>query len=441
MNHTREKLDKTGRAILENSRNEIYLSMRFMDIALSMLPYEMNLSTTRIGIDGLKILFNPRHLIDLFQESSILVNRAYMHMLLHGIFGHVYGQGQRNERYWHLSCDIAVASLLDEMPARAVHQMTPDFHQAVYDHLRKQLKVLSAEGIYRVLNQTPISAAQFDMLCQSFEVDDHQFWKSDDQDQERQQQNKQNEEQWQKISEKIQTGMESLHKKYGDEAGDLLYLLQIQHRERYDLRTFLKKFAVLKEELSTDDDSFDYIYYTYGMEHYHNMPFIEPLEYKEVKKIEDFVVVIDTSESCDPEMVKSFLQEVYSIFKDSETFFRKVNIRLLQCDVQVTKDDVIHNEEELQKYMAGIEIHGGGGTDFRPAFEYIEQLRLQNELPSLKGILYFTDGYGQFPAVAPGYDAAFVFLNETDSSIKVPAWAMKVVLTEEDLKFRKEDNS
>ena len=147
MNQTRQKLNQIGCQILANSRNEIYLSMRFMDIALSMLSYEMNLSTTTVGIDGMKILFNPRHLIDLFRESSTLVNRAYMHMILHGIFGHVYGLGQRNEEYWNLACDIAVASILDEMPAASVRGEIPDFHREVFDNLRKDIKVLNAESI------------------------------------------------------------------------------------------------------------------------------------------------------------------------------------------------------------------------------------------------------------------------------------------------------
>ena len=42
MNQTRQKLNQIGCQILANSRNEIYLSMRFMDIALSMLSYEMS---------------------------------------------------------------------------------------------------------------------------------------------------------------------------------------------------------------------------------------------------------------------------------------------------------------------------------------------------------------------------------------------------------------
>ena len=56
MNHVRAQLEQTGKAILSHSRNEIYVSMRFMDIALSMLGYEMNLSTKTIGVDGSKIL-------------------------------------------------------------------------------------------------------------------------------------------------------------------------------------------------------------------------------------------------------------------------------------------------------------------------------------------------------------------------------------------------
>ena len=124
MNNVKQQLEQAGAAILSHSRNEIYVSMRFMDIALSMLGYEMNLSTKTIGVDGMKILYNPRHLIDLFRDDEILVNRAYMHMILHGLFGHAYFRNGRNEDYWSLSCDIAVASLIDGMSSKAVAGVT-----------------------------------------------------------------------------------------------------------------------------------------------------------------------------------------------------------------------------------------------------------------------------------------------------------------------------
>lgn len=431
MNNVKQQLEHAGKAILIHSRNEIYVSMRFMDIALSMLGYEMNLSTKTIGVDGMKILYNPRHLIDLFRDDEILVNRAYMHMLLHGLFGHAYFRNGRNEEYWSLSCDIAVASLLDGMSSKAVAGVTPDFREAVYTGLKKEIRVLNAESIYRVLWNTPISPQQFDMLKEAFIVDDHQFWenKKDEEDKEEEKQQNQDREAWDKVSRKVQISMETVMKQYGDEAGELLYQLSVSHREKTDFREFLKNFAVMREEIKTDDDAFDYIFYTYGLSRYENMPLIEPLEYKEVKKTEEFVIVIDTSESCPKRAVLKFLEETYSILKDSESFFRKVNIHILQCDIKVVSDVKITSAQDLENYMSEVTIRGGGGTDFRPAFAYIDGMIAVGELNNLKGMLYLTDGCGQFPSMPrPSYEAAFVMTPEAADEAKLPPWAIKVVL-------------
>lgn len=60
--------------------------------------------------------------------------------------------------------------------------------------------------------------------------------------------------------------------------------LKSLNREKYDYTEFLKRFAVLGETMKINDDEFDYVFYTYGLQLYKNMPLIEPLEYKEVKK-------------------------------------------------------------------------------------------------------------------------------------------------------------
>ena len=70
---------------------------------------------------------------------------------------------------------------------------------------------------------------------------------------------------------------------------------------------------MLREEFQTDMDTFDYIYYYYGMKHYGNMPLIEPLETRETRKIEDFVIVVDTSMSCKGDLIRKFLEETYSV--------------------------------------------------------------------------------------------------------------------------------
>ena len=46
----------------------------------------------------------------------------------------------------------------------------------------------------------------------------------------------------------------------------------------------------------------------------------------------------------------------------------------------------------------------------------------------LRGLLYFTDGYGTFPAKMPPYDTAFVFMKDDYRDVDVPPWAIKLIL-------------
>ena len=64
----------------------------------------------------------------------------------------------------------------------------------------------------------------------------------------------------------------------------------------------------------------------------------------------------------------------------------------------------------------------GGGTDFRPAFEYIEELRKNGELTNLNGMLYFTDGMGVYPREKRSIQWHFIYDSEVlDKIPEVPA--------------------
>ena len=73
-------------------------------------------------------------------------------------------------------------------------------------------------------------------------------------------------------------------------------------------------------------------------------------------------------------------------------------MHIIQCDDKVQSDVVIHNQEEMERYMEQFEIHGFGGTDFRPVFGYVNKLIAKKAFRRLRGLIYFTDGYGTFPA-------------------------------------------
>lgn len=423
------------RKILESSRNALYINMRYLDVALSSLAWEITTDIPRIGTDGLKIAYEPHYLADLYRENPMLVNRVYLHMVFHCIFRHLFRPCPEDRELWNLSCDMAVEALIDGMHHRSIRMGVHPFRRAVYDELRKTLKVLTAEGIYRELKKADYRPEQRARMVQEFCIDDHTYWPAPPEEEGPKPPSPlmaKLKKHWKDVSDRMQTEL-SIGREAGTEDGDLSDELAVENRERYDYRTFLKKFAVLKEEMQIDPDSFDYVFYSYGLRMYGNMPLIEPQEWKETHKIEEFVIVIDTSMSCSGGLVRKFLEETYHILAETESFFRKVHIRILQCDDAVRADQLITTGEELKQYMDHLQLYGDGGTDFRPAFTYVQQLIDQGEFKNLKGLLYFTDGKGTFPRKRPPYDAAFILFREDYKEVSVPPWAIRLMLDEEDL--------
>ena len=274
----------------------------------------------------------------------------------------------------------------------------------------------------------------------SIESDTQGSSSGDEDDDEVEDEKSQEERDWEEIAKQIEMNLETFSKEWGEEAGSLIASLTLANRKRYNYTDFLRRFAVLSEEMKINDDEYDYVFYTYGLELYGNMPLVEPLEYKETQRIRDFVICIDTSESCRGDLVKKFVEHTFNVIKKSEDYAHEVNIHIVQCDAKVQADTKITNLKDVDAFMDGFFIRGMGGTDFRPAFAYVNQLKDRGELPDMKGLIYFTDGLGQFPDKAPDYDTAFVFMDEGENDIpKVPPWAMRVLIDEEGInRFKSE---
>lgn len=241
------------------------------------------------------------------------------------------------------------------------------------------------------------------------------------------------EQEWRDISQRIETDMETASKGQGTQAGGMMQQLRELNRERYDYTAFLKKFAVLGETMQVNDDEFDYIFYTYGLSLYGNMPLVEPLEYKEVKRIREFVIAIDTSGSTSGDLVQRFLQKTYNILKNTESFFFKINVHIIQCDAAIQDSVKITSLEEFDAYLKNLTIKGLGGTDFRPVFEYVDALLIGKAFNNLKGLIYFTDGMGTFPTKKPAYETAFLFIRDEYSDVAVPTWAIKLILEKDEI--------
>ena len=147
----------------------------------------------------------------------------------------------------------------------------------------------------------------------------------------------------------------------------------------------------------------------------------------------EFVIAIDTSGSVSGSLVQTFLQKTYNILKSTESFFNRINVHIIQCDARIQEHVKITNQDEFDEYLKTMKILGLGGTDFRPVFELTQKLIAEKEFTNLKGLIYFTDGYGTFPEKKPPYDTAFVFVDDSYNNPDVPPWAIKLVLQKEDI--------
>lgn len=469
-----EKLNKIARDVLVLSRNTLLVNLRFLDMALSQFEF-FPIHDSTLLTDGKYILYNPRHVLECYKTEKEIPVRDYLHMVLHCVFRHMYMDPSLNRPYWDLACDIAVENVINELGLKAAAAKRENSQQNYLDMIKKEIRQPTAEKIYHYLREHIPDANKAADLRGYFYADNHEIWymtadkieaqfglsssdssgngqKSEDSGDSNQSENPSDDSSessmassggltarqemaqiWADISQRMQTDLETFDKQQGYGAGGLTQNLQAVNREKYDYTAFLKKFAVMGEAMKINDDEFDYIFYTYGLQLYKNMPLIEPLEYKEVKRIKEFVIAIDTSGSTSGELVQKFVQKTYNILKSTESFFSKINLHIIQCDADIQQDVKITSQEEFDQYLQTMQIHGLGGTDFRPVFSYVEKLRKEKEFTNLKGLIYFTDGFGEFPERKPNYDVAFVYVDDDYNNPDVPPWAIKLVLQKDEI--------
>ena len=445
---------KTALDVLMLARSLLVVRLRFLDIALGRLELVPS-DGASLATDGARIIYGPKHVIRSFRSEREKPARDYLHVALHCIFSHMFTGTLVDQDLWDLACDIAVENIINELDIDVTESAKKSAQCAESEKLRAEVKVLTAEKIYHHFLENGIAEDEMIRLRQLFMADEHSGWHSprpsqeSDEDTGAGEQNNRNtdheddgsmtfpqaplEEEWKDVAEKVQEALETFFIDRGDAAGDLMQNLKAVNREKYDYSSFLKKFSVLGETVTLNDEEFDYIFYTYGLELYGNMPLVEPLEYKEVRRIREFVIAIDTSGSTSGELVQRFLQKTYNILKETESYFSRVNIHIIQCDAEIQEHVRITSEEDLERYISTMSILGLGGTDFRPVFDYVDGLIEAGEFSDLKGLIYFTDGFGIYPARKPDYETAFVFLDNEYNEPDVPPWAIRLLLQDEDI--------
>ncbi len=109
------------------------------------------------------------------------------------------------------------------------------------------------------------------------------------------------------------------------------------------------------------------------------------------------IVVLDTSGSITHDELKEFLTEI-----DALKAQVRATVTLHACDDKLDASGP-WRFAMWESMTLPAEISGGGGTDFRPVFDWVAKEQLNPDL-----LVYFTDAEGQFPEREPAYPVAWL---------------------------------
>ena len=410
-------MDRTAAArdIVSASASRLCLDMRFLTRAVLSLSTDVEEGEGAPRCDGRTVTFRADTVLESFMEDPNSVTRDLAHCVLHCVLGHT---SPANSPETDLAEDMLVEYVLDCLDTP--HTSVPGWDDRVFvcERLFGKAGAPAVDLLSAVVAET--SRWQLDLHRRMFVRDDHSARSGTD------------DAAWRELSQQVMAEVEGFVRDDEGRTTALMYILRIRNRRRYDYRSFLRKFMTRRTTVRESQTEFDPIYYTYGLSRYGNLPLIDSLEQSDTAMVDEFVIAVDTSGSTMRGPVVRFLEEAFDVLRQTGVG-RDSNLHVIQCDDQVRSDDVVRSEGDLRRLVKGFELKGGGNTDFRPVFDYVDRLIEEGGFRNLRGLMYFTDGQGTYPTRRPAYDVAFVFCDDRYQELEVPPWAMRIVVRTEDL--------
>ena len=327
---------------LSTARARLLLDHPFFGVLALRLQFVEDTSIPTLAVDGKSIFYNPQFIDDLSDE---LCRSAIAHEVMHPVLDHMSRRGGRAPRKWNAACDYAANLILS------------DARLPIGDGwlINQAYRGMSAEEIYAALPDDFDGAQD--------EIREGDATSSEDDTLE-----------WKLAT--VQAA--KMAQSRGTLPGSLKRLLDDALAPPIPWREALAQFMT---ERTKDDYSWrrPNPYYAHTGIY---LPTMDGIGMGEV------VIALDTSGS-----VASVLNEFGSTVKDILNATAPLRVHVVYCDAAVNRVSTFDRGQEVT-----FEAVGGGGTDFRPVFDYV---RDQGIRPAC--LLYLTDMYGYFPQEAPDY--------------------------------------
>jgi predicted metal-dependent peptidase len=358
-----EKVDPEARKAMLESRSRFLTRNPFLGVIALALPLREAVTVRTVTSDGEFLFYNPNFIRE---AAALLVEGHLLHALLHWALGHAWRGEGHDARRWQIAADLA---------------LVPLFLRSVYDY-REVLPIKapvelarnrSVEEIYGLLPEEGEEATS------GIESEIAECWQEPAR---RGGVDRRLRDRWR---ERLVQAAQSLE--YTGGGGEFSReVLRAVDAPRLDWRARLTQFL---QRMYAQDYAWippNRRYLSRGLY----------LPGTRSRGVGDLVVAIDTSGSIDPETARAFLGEVRAL---SDLVGATGRLFLLQAD-----DEVRAVTELGPGRPIPMEIHGRGGTDFRPVFAHLA--RSGTIHPT--GLLYLTDGQGTFPDRPPAYPVLWI---------------------------------
>jgi predicted metal-dependent peptidase len=337
------------------ARTELVMSEPFYGVLALRMKLREDPTCDTAWCDGVTIGYNMKYVLSLTGEER---RGLLVHELMHPALLHHTRRGNRHHKKWNVACDYALNPLISKrykLPDGALEN--------------PQYTNMSAEQIYTMLPECDWDKEDSDPGGCG-EVRDT----PNDGKQAQDALNKQAESEWRQAvasarhAAKMAGRMPAYLEKILDTA------LEPKIEWKYPLRRFIS-------EKARDEESWNKA----------NRRFISEglyLPARDSERIGPIAIIRDTSGSIygTPEALQQFNGEIESIALDVQPS----KIYVIDCDAAVQRVIEADVGDELPGALT--DAKGGGGTDFRPPFKWLEE----NDIEP-KCVIYLTDGWGTYP--------------------------------------------
>ncbi|MBA3025531.1 MAG: hypothetical protein FP820_03890 [Sulfurimonas sp.] len=362
----------TTQKILEKAKSQLIMKHPYFGMLASRLKHEPNEEISSYASNGVRFLYNPAFIQKRTQDEIVFV---LTNCVMHHILAHQQRRLARKGFLWQLATDYAINNLLH----------SSGIFVPLGANFNEEYKNMYAEEIYELLKEEHFNAIDgaFDENAEQTQRSENlaadgsseesaQFSNLENIDEDLEAQNESDWEYAASVAKEVAnrksampSGMERLAKKV--KANDVDWRFELYNAVNRHMRN-------------------NYAFMPPNKKHLYR-GFALPSLTSDTLSL---CVAVDTSGSINDELLGAFMEEFKNIMQN----FPSVKIELILADARVHAHHTFQGGEKMD-----FVIKGGGGTDYRPVFDYIEA-----NLPMNTMLLYFTDGDGWFPKYPPSYE-------------------------------------